>query len=52
MSTTHLDELAALDRAHLVHPVASWRQHETRGPMVLTKAHGAWLSDARTHGWW
>jgi adenosylmethionine-8-amino-7-oxononanoate aminotransferase len=49
MSTTHLDELAALDRAHLVHPVAAWRQHEARGPMVLAKAHGAWLTDAAGH---
>lgn len=46
MSTIHIDELAALDRAHLVHPVAAWRQHEARGPMVLAKAHGAWLTDA------
>lgn len=46
MSTTLLDELAALDRAHLVHPVAAWRQHEARGPIVLAKAQGAWLTDA------
>jgi adenosylmethionine-8-amino-7-oxononanoate aminotransferase len=49
MNTTHLDELAALDRAHLVHPVAAWRQHEARGPLVLTGARGAWLTDARGH---
>lgn len=49
MSTIHIDELAALDRAHLVHPVAAWRQHEARGPMVLAKAHGAWLTDAAGH---
>jgi 4-aminobutyrate---pyruvate transaminase len=50
MSTTTLsDELAALDRAHLVHPVAAWRQHEARGPMVLARAHGAWLTDTRGH---
>jgi len=49
MSTTLHDDLAALDRAHLVHPVAAWRQHEARGPMVLTKAHGAWLTDSRGH---
>jgi 4-aminobutyrate---pyruvate transaminase len=49
MSTTHHDELAALDRAHLVHPVAAWRQHEARGPMVLSRARGAWLTDARGH---
>jgi 4-aminobutyrate--pyruvate transaminase len=47
---THLDPdtLAALDRAHLVHPVAAWRQHEKRGPMVLASGRGAWLTDA--HG--
>ena len=49
MNTTPLDELAALDRAHLVHPVAAWRQHEARGPLVLTGARGAWLTDARGH---
>ena len=49
MSKTLLEELAALDRAHLVHPVAAWRQHEARGPMVLTQAHGAWLTDAQGH---
>jgi 4-aminobutyrate--pyruvate transaminase len=49
MSTTLHDELAALDRAHLVHPVAAWRQHEARGPMVLSRARGAWLTDARGH---
>jgi 4-aminobutyrate--pyruvate transaminase len=43
------DALVALDRAHLVHPVASWRQHEQRGPMVLTSARGAWLTDSRGH---
>jgi adenosylmethionine-8-amino-7-oxononanoate aminotransferase len=49
MSSSHLvpDTLAALDRAHLVHPVSAWRQHEERGPMVLATGHGAWLIDAR-----
>jgi len=45
MNTNHLAELAALDRAHLVHPVAAWRQHEARGPLLLTGARGAWLTD-------
>jgi 4-aminobutyrate--pyruvate transaminase len=49
MSTNRLDELAALDRAHLVHPVAAWRQHEARGPLLLTGARGAWLTDGRGH---
>ena len=43
------DTLVALDRAHLVHPVASWRQHEQRGPTVLDSGHGAWLTDDRGH---
>ena len=25
------NSLVALDRAHLIHPVASWRGHEARG---------------------
>jgi adenosylmethionine-8-amino-7-oxononanoate aminotransferase len=49
MSTNRLDELAALDRAHLVHPVSAWRQHETRGPLLLTAARGAWLTDGAGH---
>jgi 4-aminobutyrate--pyruvate transaminase len=43
------DALAALDRAHLVHPVSAWRQQEERGPLVLASAHGAWLTDVRGH---
>jgi 4-aminobutyrate---pyruvate transaminase len=46
---TDIDQLVALDRAHLVHPVANWRQHETRGPLVLASARGAWLTDASGH---
>ena len=50
-STIHPDHdaLAALDRAHLVHPVASWRLHERRGPLVLAGARGAWLTDSLGH---
>lgn len=47
MNSNRLEELAALDSAHLVHPVAAWRQHEARGPRVLTAGRGAWLTDAR-----
>lgn len=43
-----LASLDAIDRAHLIHPVASWRTHEQRGPTVLTSGRGAWLTDA--HG--
>ncbi|MGM9490308.1 aspartate aminotransferase family protein [Ideonella sp. YS5] len=46
---TDIDHLVALDRAHLVHPVANWRQHEARGPLVLASARGAWLTDASGH---
>lgn len=49
MSTNHLDELAALDRAHLVHPVSAWRQQEARGPLLLAGARGAWLTDGQGH---
>lgn len=45
----HTDALIALDRAHLVHPVSAWRQHEQRGPMLLASAQGAWLKDAGGH---
>ena len=31
-SRTDHEALAALDRAHLVHPVAAWRQHEAARP--------------------
>lgn len=37
--------LVALDRAHLVHPVANWRGHEQRGATVLRSGQGAWLRD-------
>ena len=37
--------LLALDRAHLIHPVASWRGHEQRGATVLQSGRGAWLVD-------
>jgi adenosylmethionine-8-amino-7-oxononanoate aminotransferase len=41
-----LDALIALDRDHLIHPVAPWRKHEQRGVTVLESGHGAWLKDA------
>lgn len=39
--------LVALDRAHLIHPVANWRGHEKRGATVLRSGRGAWLRDAQ-----
>lgn len=43
------DALIALDRAHLVHPVAPWRKHEQRGATVLASGQGSWLVDDRGH---
>jgi len=40
------NDLIALDRAHLVHPVASWRGHQAAGARVLTQARGATVTDA------
>lgn len=39
------ESLVALDRAHLVHPVANWRGHEQRGATVLQSGRDAWLRD-------
>jgi adenosylmethionine-8-amino-7-oxononanoate aminotransferase len=39
------ESLVALDRAHLIHPVANWRGHEQRGATVLQSGRGAWLRD-------
>lgn len=40
------NSLIELDRAHLVHPVASWRGHEKAGVRMLTSAKGATVTDA------
>ncbi|HVL71080.1 MAG TPA: aspartate aminotransferase family protein [Beijerinckiaceae bacterium] len=40
------NSLIELDRAHLVHPVASYRGHEKTGVRVLTSAKGATVTDA------
>nr|WP_315427041.1 aspartate aminotransferase family protein [uncultured Albidiferax sp.] len=44
-----LASLSAMDRAHLIHPVSPWRQHEQRGPTVLQSGNGAWLTDSQGH---
>ncbi|MDR7378777.1 adenosylmethionine-8-amino-7-oxononanoate aminotransferase [Rhodoferax ferrireducens] len=44
-----LASLSAMDRAHLIHPVSPWRQHEQRGPTVLQSGSGAWLTDSQGH---
>lgn len=38
--------IVELDRAHLVHPVASWRGHEEAGVRLLVSAKGATVTDA------
>ncbi|WP_087003177.1 aspartate aminotransferase family protein [Rhizobium sullae] len=40
------NSLIELDRAHLVHPVASYRSHENLGVRVLASASGATVTDA------
>ena len=40
------NSLVELDRAHLIHPVSSWRGHEARGVKVLRSAEGASVTDA------
>lgn len=44
--TSQNETLVELDRAHLIHPVAPWRKHETRGVTVLESGKGVWLSDS------
>ncbi len=41
------NSLIELDRAHLVHPVASYRGHEQQGVRVLASAKGATVTDAQ-----
>ena len=43
------NSLIELDRAHLVHPVSSYRSHEASGVRVLRSAKGATLTDASGH---
>lgn len=40
------DEIVALDKRHLIHPVVSWRGHEERGVRVLSSGQGAYVTDA------
>ena len=39
------NSLIELDRAHLIHPVASYRGHEKLGVRVLKSARGATVTD-------
>lgn len=43
------NSLIELDRAHLVHPVASYRGHEQAGVRVIASAKGATITDAAGH---
>src|SRR5688572_17003696 len=43
------NSLIELDRALLIHPVASYRSHEASGVRVLRSAKGATLTDASGH---
>ncbi|PZM15030.1 aspartate aminotransferase family protein [Rhizobium tubonense] len=43
------NSLIELDRAHLVHPVASYRGHEKMGVRVLKSGIGATVTDASGH---
>ncbi|MDT6942144.1 aspartate aminotransferase family protein [Brucella pseudogrignonensis] len=43
------NSLIELDRAHLVHPVSSFRSHEAAGVRVLKSAKGATVTDASGH---
>ncbi|MBY4609086.1 aspartate aminotransferase family protein [Rhizobium sp. 9T] len=42
----YANSLIELDRAHLIHPVASYRSHEKHGVRVLASAKGATVTDA------
>lgn len=43
------NSLIELDRAHLVHPVSSYRSHEASGVRVLKSGKGATVTDASGH---
>ncbi len=45
-SSSSTPTLRELDRDHLIHPVAAWRQHEAHGVNVLQSGQGCWLWDA------
>jgi len=45
-----LDEIVALDRAHVIHPINEFAKHEARGAKIFTGGHGVELelADGRT----
>ena len=40
-----MNSLIQDDRDHLIHPVASWKEHERRGVTVLESGQGAYVKD-------
>lgn len=43
------NSLIEMDRAHLIHPVSSYRNHESVGARILKSAKGARVTDASGH---
>lgn len=43
------NSLVELDRAHLIHPVASYRGHEAAGVRIIKSGQGARITDASGH---
>ncbi|MCH6563989.1 MAG: aspartate aminotransferase family protein [Myxococcales bacterium] len=41
-----LEELIALDKAHLIHPISEFRKHEQQGPRIVTGGQGIRLEFA------
>jgi putrescine---pyruvate transaminase len=44
-----LNSLIESDRAHWIHPVSSWRDHEARGATILRSGEGVFLTDIDGH---
>ena len=38
-----LEQIQALDRAHVIHPISEFRKHEARGPTVISGGRGVEL---------
>jgi adenosylmethionine-8-amino-7-oxononanoate aminotransferase len=43
------NSLIEMDRAHLIHPVSSYRGHERVGARILKSAKGARVTDSSGH---
>ena len=46
----NLEEIQALDRAHVIHPISEFSKHEKRGAQIFVGGHGVelQLADGRT----